>query len=41
VELSEIIPHIEAFNFASDKPLSNEEIVELEMRFVLLKTGYT
>ena len=29
MELSEIIPHIEALIFASDKPLSNEEIVEL------------
>ncbi len=29
MELSEIIPHIEALIFASDKPLSNEEILEL------------
>lgn len=29
MELSEIIPHIEALIFASDKPLTNEEIVEL------------
>jgi segregation and condensation protein B len=29
MELSEIIPHIEALIFASDKPLINEEIVEL------------
>ena len=29
MELSEIIPHIEALIFASDKPLTNEEILEL------------
>ena len=29
MELSEIIPHIEALIFASDKPLINEEILEL------------
>jgi len=29
MEISEIIPHIEALIFASDKALSNEEIVEL------------
>src|SRR6187549_482331 len=29
MELSEIIPHIEALIFANDKPLSNEEILEL------------
>ncbi len=29
MELSEIIPHIEALIFASDKPLSNDEILEL------------
>jgi len=29
MELSEIIPHIEALIFASDKPLNNEEILEL------------
>ena len=29
MELSEIIPHIEASIFASDKPLINEEILEL------------
>ena len=29
MELSEIIPHIEALIFASDKPLTNLEIVEL------------
>ncbi len=29
MELSEIIPHIEALIFASDKPLNNEEIIEL------------
>jgi segregation and condensation protein B len=29
MELSEIIPHIEALIFASDKPLANEEILEL------------
>ena len=29
MELSEIIPHIEALVFASDKPLINEEILEL------------
>src|ERR1700754_256236 len=29
MELSEIIPHIEALIFASDKPLLNEEITEL------------
>ena len=29
MELSEIIPHIEALIFASDKPLSNEELAEL------------
>lgn len=29
MELSEIIPHIEALIFASDKPLINEEITEL------------
>ncbi|MEO6254338.1 MAG: SMC-Scp complex subunit ScpB [Ferruginibacter sp.] len=29
MELSEIIPHIEALIFASDKPLSNEEVLEL------------
>ncbi len=29
MELSQIIPHIEALIFASDKPLTNEEITEL------------
>ena len=29
MELSEIIPHIEALIFASDKPLTNEEVLEL------------
>jgi segregation and condensation protein B len=29
MELSEIIPHIEALIFASEKPLGNEEILEL------------
>jgi segregation and condensation protein B len=29
MELSEIIPHIEALIFASDKPLSNAELLEL------------
>ncbi len=29
MELSDIIPHIEALIFASDKPLNNEEILEL------------
>ena len=29
MELSEIIPHIEALIFASDKPLSNAEVLEL------------
>jgi segregation and condensation protein B len=29
MELSQIIPHIEALIFASDKPLNNEELVEL------------
>jgi segregation and condensation protein B len=29
MELSEIIPHIEALIFVSDKPLTNEEILEL------------
>lgn len=29
MELSEIIPHIEALIFASDKPLNNEDILEL------------
>lgn len=29
MELSQIIPHIEALIFASDKPLTNEELVEL------------
>jgi len=29
MELSEIIPHIEALIFASDKPLGNEDILEL------------
>ena len=29
MELSEIIPHIEALIFASDKPLSNEDVLEL------------
>ncbi|MBK7122648.1 MAG: SMC-Scp complex subunit ScpB [Chitinophagaceae bacterium] len=29
MELSEIIPHIEALIFASDKPLGNDEILEL------------
>ena len=29
MELSLIIPHIEALIFASDKPLSNSELVEL------------
>lgn len=29
MELSEIIPHIEALIFASDKPLSNDDILEL------------
>jgi segregation and condensation protein B len=29
MELSEIIPHIEALIFASDKPLTNEEMLEL------------
>ncbi len=29
MELSEIIPHIEALIFASDKPLTNDEILEL------------
>lgn len=29
MELSEIIPHIEALIFASDKPLTNEELLEL------------
>jgi len=29
MELSQIIPHIEALIFASDKPLGNEELVEL------------
>jgi len=29
MEISEIIPHIEALMFASDKALSNEEIIEL------------
>lgn len=29
MELSEIIPHIEALIFASDKPLNNDEIAEL------------
>lgn len=29
MELSEIIPHIEALVFASDKPLSNAELLEL------------
>lgn len=29
MELSEIIPHVEALIFASDKPLSNAEVLEL------------
>lgn len=29
MELSQIIPHLEALIFASDRPLSNEELVEL------------
>ena len=29
MELSQIIPHIEALIFASDKPLINTELVEL------------
>ena len=29
MELSEIIPHIEALIFASDKPLSNADLLEL------------
>ena len=29
MELSQIIPHIEALIFASDKPLTNVELVEL------------
>jgi len=29
MELSEIIPHVEALMFASDKPLSNAEVLEL------------
>ncbi len=29
MELSQIIPHIEALIFASDKPLTNEELLEL------------
>ena len=29
MELSDIIPHIEALIFASEKPLENTEIVEL------------
>jgi len=29
MELSQIIPHIEALVFASDKPLINNELVEL------------
>ncbi|HMO61497.1 MAG TPA: SMC-Scp complex subunit ScpB [Ferruginibacter sp.] len=29
MELSQIIPHIEALIFASDKPLNNEELLEL------------
>jgi len=29
MELSQIIPHIEALIFASEKPLTNMEIVEL------------
>ena len=29
MELSQIIPHIEALIFASDRPLTNEELLEL------------